>query len=496
MSKKKNTIWILLVVGGLVLLLFLTNFYVKHKVRQELDQRLQQNGYTDLSVNIFSNNFSIKNMEARQDRFSLKAEKVRASGLSYYKFLFNDKLEINDFELISPQIKIFPKDSASSKDSAAADSSAKMKIQIRKFLVKNGSLSKQSDDTATTSLFARIPEAFVNNVKTGMKLSELNSYRLQLDSVYLRMNPQHYIDVGKVSAEDGNVEMKDFKIRSFFPRNEFLRKIPYEKDYITLDVEKISLDSLNLAMRNDSLYVQNRNMTINKANLNIYRNKLVKDDTTTKPLYSKMLREAPVYINFENVVVENSEIVYEEQVKVEDGPAKVRFAAVNGEINNLHNLREISSQPKITANADFMEGTPVNIDWTFPVFNALDKFQISGEFGRLEGEALDPFLIPSMNARARGTVNDIYFNFYGNDDVMQGDFRMNYDNFEIELLTAEKEEKKGFLSAIANLFVDNEQEPEEGGGENVKVERTKNRSFWNYAWKGLREGLIDVVGQL
>jgi hypothetical protein len=209
-----------------------------------------------------------------------------------------------------------------------------------------------------------------------------------------------------------------------------------------------------------------------------------------------LLREAPLYLNFEKVLVENSEIVYEEQVKPEDGPAIVRFTAVNADINNLHNIRELKSQPKITANADFMRGTPINMDWTFPVFDPQDKFQISGSFGSLEGEALDPFLVPSMNARARGTVNNVYFNFYGNDDILQGDYRMEYDTFKIELLTKGKEKEKGFLSSIANLFVDNKQEPDEGGGEDVKVERNKHRSFWNYAWKGLREGLIDAVGQL
>jgi hypothetical protein len=236
-------------------------------------------------------------------------------------------------------------------------------------------------------------------------------------------------------------------------------------------------------------------MTITNANLNVYRNKLVEDNPSPIPLYSKMLRELPFFLNLNLVQVENSEIIYEEQVKEEGGPGIVRFAGVNGEIKNLHNVRDLETQPKITANADFMRGTPVSIDWTFPVFDPQDQFQISGRFGGLEGEALDPFLIPSLDVQARGTLNEVYFNFYGNEEVLRGDFRMDYDKFKIELLN-KKEKKKGVFSAIANLFVDNKQEPDEGGGQDVRVERTKNRSFWNYVWKGLREGLIDAVGQL
>ncbi|WZL87771.1 hypothetical protein VS868_09120 [Salinimicrobium sp. 3283s] len=489
MSKKKTIIWIGAGVAGIILLLFLANLYVKNSIEQQLDEKLQASGYNDLSVNIFLNRFSVENLKLDERRFAGSIDKVKVNRLSYTEYLFNNNIEVDEFEIISPSLTFFPKDTSAKK------SSAQQQVHVKNLRVKNGSFSKQPSDTAAATMYAHIPTARVEDIKSGMQLSGLKNYQLELDTLYLRMNPEHYIDVGSVSAQNGQIDISDFKIRSLFTREEFVQRIPYEKDYVRLDVEKITLDSLNFEMRNDSLYLRNPKMTVARAQLDIYRNKLVADYPNEKPLYSKMLREAPIFLNFEKVEVKNSEIVYEEQVEGAEKPAIVRFAAVNGEINDLHNLKELDTQLKITANADFMQGTPVSIDWTFPVFNPQDKFQISGNFGTLEGEALDPFLIPSLNARARGTVNSVYFNFYGNDDVLQGDFRMEYDEFKVELVNKEKE-KKGFLSAIANLFVDNEQEPDEGGGQDVRVERTKNKSFWNYAWKGLCEGLLDAVGQL
>lgn len=489
-SNKKKAGWIIAGVAGLVLLFFLVNLYVKNKIEQQLGEQLQVTAYKDLSVNILFNRFSVENLKLDQKRFSGNIEKVKLSGLSYSEYLFNNNIVINEFELVRPQITVFPK------DSSAKETSGQQKLQIKNLRVKNGKFSRQSADTTETMVYAHVASAAVENIHSGMQLSNINSYQLEVDSLFLKMNPEHYIDVGRLSAKNGQVEISDFKIRSFFNRKEFVQRIPYEKDYVRLDVNEIKLCSLHFEMRKDSLYLRNSKMTLAGANLNIYRNKLVADYPNVKPLYSKMLRNAPIFINFEKVVVNNSEIVYEEQVKAGEQPAIVRFAAVKGEVDELHNLKELSSQPRITASADFMQCTPVSIDWTFPVFNAQDKFQISGNFGTIQGEALDPFLVPSLNARARGTINSVYFNFFGNDDVMQGDFRMEYDDLKVELLTKKKEEKKGFLSAIANLFVDNEQEPEEGGSYDVQVERTKNKSFWNFAWKGLREGLLDAVGQL
>jgi hypothetical protein len=493
-STKKRYIWTFVLLGSLILLLFLANFYVKQKIGQELDDKLEPSAYEDLSVNIFLNNFSIRNVEMRQGRFAVNAQKISAGGLSYYDFLFNNKLEIDELEFSSPTLRVFPADSVrkSKRDKPQKDS---REVLIRRISLQDGTFSKKSSDSSAASVYAHIPAASVRNVKPGMQLSQLKSYELELDTLYLKMNPEHYIDVGQISAEDGQVEINDFKIRSFFARSQFDRKIPYEKDHVTLDVKNISLDSLDISHRRDTILLRSPQFLIDGAYLDLYRNKLVADYPGVKPLYSKMLREAPFFLDIEKVVVENSEILYEERSKPEGEPARVRFAAVNGKIDNMHNLRELSSRPHITANADFMRGTPVEIDWTFPVFDPLDPFEISGSFGTLQGKALDPFLIPALNAQARGTVNDVYFNFYGNDDVLQGDFRMNYEEFKIELLS-EENEKKGFLSSLANLFVDNKQEPDEGEGQDVRVERAKNRSFWNFAWKGLREGLLDALGQI
>ena len=489
MSQKKTIVWISAGVAGIILLLFLANLYVKNKIEQQLDEKLQASDYNDLSVNIFFSRFSVENLKLDERRFAGSIDKVKVSGLSYTEYLFNNIIEVDEFEIITPSLTFFPKDTSSSK------SSAQQQVHVKNLRVKNGSFSQQPSDTATATMYAHIPTARIEDIKAGMQLSDLKNYQLELDMLYLKMNAEHYIDIGRVSAKNGQIEISDFKIRSFFTRKEFVQRIPYEEDYVRLDVAKIYLDSLKFEMRKDSLYLHNPNMTIAEAHLDIYRDKQVADFPNVKPLYSKMLREAPILLNFERVEVKNSEIIYEEQVEGANEPSIVRFAAVKGEIINLHNLRGLPSQPKITASANFMQGTPVSIDWTFPVFNPQDKFQISGNFGTLEGEALDPFLIPSLNARVRGTLNSVYFNFYGNDDVMQGDFKMKYNELKVELVNKEQE-KKGFLSAIANLLIDNKQEPDEGGEQDVRVERTKNKSFWNYAWKGLRKGLIDTVGQL
>lgn len=232
--------------------MFLANYYVKQKLQQELEAQLQKSAYKELSVNIFLNKFSIKDVQTRQDGFALQSGEISAGGFSYYKYLFQDKIQVNYIKVISPQLKLLPQDSAVKKDQKAG-----RQVLINQLSLEDGSFRNVGRDTTSASFFAHVPRAEVQNVTSGMQLSDLRSYQLEVDTLYMKMNPEHYIDVGKISANNGNIDIGDFKIRSFFPRNEFVRRIPYEKDWITLDVKQITLDSLSFQNQNDSLYLKN-----------------------------------------------------------------------------------------------------------------------------------------------------------------------------------------------------------------------------------------------
>ena len=489
MKTKKLFLIIVAVAAGVIILNFLLNLYVKQKAEAELSSLEPPVNYNDLKVNVLTNNFSLTEVETRQKTFSLTAKKVQLSGLSYYGFLFEDKVDINELRLEEPNISYIPQ------DRVPEDTAQKRHFEVRSFLLKNGKFSRRDSDTTEADLFLSFPEAELKGIKNINDL-DFSSYNVKLDSVFLKMNTEHAIQIKNAEAEDGRVEISDLKIVPFYSKREFDQKIPYEKDRISLQVENISMQDFEFKKVRDTLLLTDSKITVSNAFLELYRNKLVTDDDRRKSLYSELLRKAPVKLNFKEVLVENSEIIYEEQVQQSRPPAVIRFTDVSAEIMNLNNLiSEDLPQPKITARANFMRGTPVNLSWTFPVFDPANSFNISGSFGTLEGEALDPFLVPALDLQARGQINSIKFNFYGNENVLSGDFIMDYKDLKVELLKDNGSEKRSFFSAIANLFVDNKGKPQ-AQDKKIEVERNKQRSFWNYVWLGLRKGFMNTVSQL
>lgn len=486
---RKKLFFFIVIPAVAILLLFLLNLFVRNKIKDRLQELDSQISYEDLDVNIYFNRYSLEEVKTQQDLFSLGAKKVIFKGISYSGFLFDNELQLDKLEMQEPQITYFTGVQQDGKKKAG-----ERQVKIGEIVLSNGNFSSKENDTAATTLFLKFPQV---KLKPGKNFSSLNfdSYQIAVDSAYVKMNEEHYIDVGSAEAEDGEVRITDFRIASFYPKNEFDRKIPYEKDRIDLKVPHISLQDLQIKKVNDTLHIKDSKIQISEAFLEIYRNKLVADDTRRKPLYNEMLRNAPVKLNLKQVFVEKSEIIYEELVQEDRPAAVIRFTQVDGEIENLQNISDSLPQPQVTANAHFMRGTPVSLTWSFPVFDYLNQFEVSGEFGKINGEALDPFLVPAMDVRARGQIYKILFNFYGNDDLLKGDYAMDYDKLKVVILKDEGTEKKNILSALANLLVENEGEAGFQEKE-ISVERNKQRSYWNYLWLGLREGFIDIVKQL
>jgi hypothetical protein len=125
-----------------------------------------------------------------------------------------------------------------------------------------------------------------------------------------------------------------------------------------------------------------------------------------------------------------------------------------------------------------------------------DQFVISGEFGSITGDELNSFLRPAMGVEAEGRINAVYFTFTGNDDVATGDVRLSYENFRVVLLKDGSQEKKGFFSAIVNLFIDNDGNTGPAEEKDIQVSRDKSRSFWSFVWSALRKGIRESFSQL
>lgn len=486
------------VIAGLLLFLILAGFYFSGQIKDQIRESLT--AQREIDVDLLQQKIQIRGPEVQQGLNNFSASEVVLKGLNYWEYILHDQLVIDLLEIESPDIEIVQ---SKEKQQDRGRSFGK-KVLIRDFATSNGVFRLKKKDSIGNAVFLRFPEMRLSQVRMDSSTSrntlpfEFDTYFIRGDSVVVNMNPEHYIVVGEFSVDDGKTSVKDFRIRSYYDRTEFDQEIPYEKDRISLKVNNIELDSLSFNFVNDSLYLRNSLLQITGADLDIYRNKLLPDDPRIKTLFNEKMRNSPVKFDFKQVKVDGSQIQYEEKVSEKRPPAKVLFTDIEATIKNLVNInmnREDFPRTTVDARALFMGETSVVMDWSFNATHLNNKFLISGKFASVPGELLNPILRPSMGIEAEGKLQSVSFTFTGNEDVGVGDVRVVYEDFNIHVMQKEGREKNKFLSALANLFVDNDGVSEQRT-HSVEFIRDKNRSFWNYIWTGLKKGVIDALGQL
>ena len=255
----------------------------------------------------------------------------------------------------------------------------------------------------------------------------------------------------------------------------------------------MNIQNFGWKFEKDTLELASPKINIDAAIWEIYRNKLIPDPTTIKPLYSKLLREMGVKLKFDSVVINNSHITYEERVKEDRASAIFKFGQINATISNLTNVgmdRKDFPETKLSAKAKFMEEANISMDLVFKVSDLNDNFHVSGNLYNLSGSDMNGILKPEMNILAEGQIQSVYYNFYGNDNAAEGATQLKYEDFKIEVLRKDGQKKNKILSGLVNLVVNNNAKNKNLTQSDLKIQRVKTKSFWNYFWLCIRAGAL------
>ena len=144
--------------------------------------------------------------------------------------------------------------------------------------------------------------------------------------------------------------------------------------------------------------------------------------------------------------------------------------------------------------AKLMGTSPIDLEWSFYKKEKHNLFKAYGVIKDFETENINPFLKSNLRAEARGTINELYFTISGDDYTSSGDMKMKYTNFGFVVLQKDRLGVNKLLTAIGNIFTNDGSKTDENGyryGE-IKVERNPTKSFFNYLWINVKDGILST----
>lgn len=370
-------------------------------------------------------------------------------------------------------------------------------VIVRKISLKNSNIIYDNgkeplafhDLNATLNVLELLPKSNQQGLSFKVKDYFLTTRNFAYKTQFYNIN------LGLLKLNKNKVQINNFAMKPLISRARFIKMIPVERDLYDLKASQITAEG-DWEVFSQNKFVNASHVVIQSAEADIFRSKIPKDDPKVKALYSKMLRSVKIPMTIHNLDLKNSVLVYEEDTPESMGPGKLTFSNFNMNVKNLNSakIKGKSTRVDIKINCSFMNLAPLSVNWNFDVADQKDAFAISGKTTNLPASGINPFIRPYLHVTATaGTIQEMLFNFKGNPAGLHGTFNLKHKDLKIAVLNKNNHEKKGFLTAVANVFLksDSGSFPEAVTVENV--ERDPTKSFFNLFWRGVEQGLKKTL---
>ncbi|MGA9637445.1 DUF748 domain-containing protein [Flavobacterium sp.] len=462
--------------------------------------------YSDIDVNVLLGTITlhnvllkIKDKEAQQFHSYLNTESLQVVGIGYWDLLMNETLAIQKVVLTNPTFNNYPyKHIVSKKTQKNSQEKGLKLLSIEELAIINGRLNvmKKGQDSIKIALPSCDFSFFGSNMELQSEDRAItyDHYVLKATKVILNNNDYSIIKIDDLSTNEGKLMITDFQIIPKYSKTELSKHLKKERDYINLKIPQINIEKPVFDWNKKRFGISVKWAQIVKPNLEIYRDKLIADDLTVKPLYSESLRNLTFDLYINRIEIKKGYISYAELVDPKAKAGKLFFDEVDASIYQLSTFKS-TKKTEIKVKSKLMGQAPLTLNWSFDINNKSDEFLVNGSVNSLDAKVLNPFFKPNLNALAEGTLKQMYFNFQGNNHDSKGIIKMKYEDFNFKILRKDSNKINKFLTAIGSLFIkeDSKENPEDFRLGEIQTEREPTKSFFNYLWINVKSGIISTL---
>lgn len=513
---------ILIGVGVILVLGVFANYGINIWVKAKLPKIITENNdspykisYKDINIDVWSGSIKADGIvispKTRPENDTTKMgiyatiKTVEVEHFKIWNVIFNNVIKAEEITVNTPNVLLYKNtkkaiNNRNSINSEVVDPIRKI-ILVPNVKLKNGSLNIIYIQNKKSILSASNINLEVNGIvitddilKNKIPFS-YEKFDFSTDSLYFQIDEFYHLQAENLQTKTTSFKLKKWALVPEYSRDVFDKKIKTEKDMYTINGEELSINNMNFGFKDTIFYFNANKLLLDKMSANIYRNKTVADDTSKKHLYNKLLRDIKFPLRIDTLAIQNSKLVYEEEVNAQRGPGKLIFNDFNLNATGIQSGFDQKKMDDVVINvqSQFMNESPLKVHWTFNVLDKTDGFRIKGTVFNFNIKALSPFVKDHMNATFKGNLDKVIFNFKGNDKGSAGDFALQYKNLDIKLYQKKDPKKENkFTTTVANLLV---KDDSSGATKSTKVEieREVDKSFYNLLWKSIAQGLKKIL---
>ncbi|HLT34139.1 MAG TPA: hypothetical protein VKZ98_10145 [Aquaticitalea sp.] len=466
-------------------------------------ERIEVNSATGSVVVIKPNITNLANATGRII-VKISMDSLVVNGLEYGDYLFHDKINIESVQFKRPSM-LYYQDSSIKNDSDRYSKLPRLEreISIGRINIQSGQLSIRNSESdslllKTENFTANVMHVYLDSHTVKRQIPFVfQDYNVHFDNLKYQLSEYENIQLSTAKITQNASIFKTLKLYTKYSKQELTQMLVKERDHFGLEMDSLILKHQEFGYKNDSLFFFKADEVLfYHPKLDIYRNKLVHDDMSVKPMYGTMLRNLPFNLTLNEVLLKNATIKYTEKIKPQNSAGSIMFSKLNATLKNVSNTYKPPQKTTLDIDALFMQSTPIEVNWYFDVNDTNDHFVFKADVGKMPAQDMNPFSEPNLNVRFDGELMKTYFTIDGNFRQSSVDMRIKYENFKVKVMDKNGKKKNKLVSAIANLFIktDSDNKPDNfREGTKSEIERDQTKSVFNFLWLNVRGGLLSSL---
>jgi len=499
-------------IGIFIVLLAILHFYAKNYVIAHINKEIPKEinlAYDQLNLNILKGSIALHGVNLHYIKadtaskiLDIQIDALSMDGFGYFNYLFHNRIGAQKISLLSPKVSYrLGHDFKNSNRSQEMVSKIKSIISLDRFEVIDGELIGMA--SAGDSIKFKVEEwnMVVEDLKTDGNIIQntmpltYGRYTLNTGRVFLDLGPFETLSVKAGSIVGGELRLKQLLLKSKYNRQELSRRLDKEHDHIQLSIAEVASAKIDYGFNAGRFFLKTQTLNVHDPNLDIYRDKLVKDDLEKKRLYSKMIRELPIDLDIPQTRIINGEIAYSELVQEGGKPGQLTFTHLNATLKNFSNTYVSGKKTKIEITSKLMGHALIHLYWDFDYNDKSDAFFLKGVVRDFKSRSVNDFLIPNLRTRAEGDIKELYFTIGGDAHSSGGDMKMKYEDFRFEVLKKDRLGVNKLLTFIGNIFTNDGSNTDKNGYRYgaINAERDVTKSFFNYLWLNVKDGMVNTL---
>lgn len=511
-SKTKKTL--LITVGVIILLVIafyaFVNYWANSRLPEILGDKVQSK---NIDVNIIGNQARFEDPSVLIDssgvdgfKLDLQANYILIDGFSLWDLLFSNKIKVSDFIIDSLLVRmVMPEKNPSENQNESVSLFVQdvfSQIQVKHFEVRESDFifrEKENMDTLySVGGFNLTAEGII--VDTA---SIEDPFPLHFDSSAVRIK-RIFAKVGEIyilTAEDlykagSRLSLGDFRVVSTLSRDEFVSSNEYEKARLDISLDSLGLIMKSWNLKGNSFEVDASKLELHRVVVDVYKDKNPPmEPPKTIPLLTTQIKKLPFSITIDTVLVKDSYVEYEQKSANVDSAGVVRFERLYmTAINFTNDTSRIEKHPVTTFDimTQFMGAGELNAKIQLLMNTTDGGFEASGTLGPMNLRQVNPASVPIAGAKLEGQLNELTFDFKGDNHNSEGTLDFYYEGLDVDILKG-PDNDAWLKSMLGDVVLRDKNTPEDSEEGEIYFVRYQNKGLFNYLWHSIRVGLVDVV---